>query len=64
MWNAQQLLVRRIARLEHAHLAIERPCPELAQECRVTVGPEWMAVTEAVARETLAGDHHDIVAHG
>ena len=62
--KGEQLLFGGIARLEHAHLAIERPRPELAQECRVTVGPERMAVTEAVAREALAGDHYDVVAHG
>src|SRR6185312_16212735 len=59
----QQLLVAGIARLEHAHLAIERARPKLAQERSMTVGTERVAVTEAVACETLAGDHHDVVAH-
>src|SRR6185437_7123172 len=60
----EQLLVRGIARLEHPHRAIERARAKLPQEGRVTIRSEGMAVTEAVARETLAGDHHDLFAHG
>jgi len=60
----EQLRLGCIARLEHAHSAIERTRGELAQECRLAIGPERMTVAKAVARDALAGNHHDVLAHG
>src|SRR6185437_6352338 len=60
----KQLRFRGITRLEHAHPAVERARGELPQKRRLAIGPERMTVAKAVARDALAGNHHDVLAHG
>ena len=59
-----QLLDARIARLEHLHLPIEPTLLELAYEGSVTVGAEWMPVSEAVTSQALADHDSNLRAFG
>jgi len=49
-----QLGQLRIARFEHPHPRVEPALLEFAQECRVAIGTERMAVAKAVAGQPLA----------
>jgi hypothetical protein len=42
---------------------VQAACPELAHECRVPIGPEGVAVTEAVTRQAVAHNHGDVGLH-
>ena len=54
-----QFLARGRARFHDAHALVEPARDELGEKRRVPVGPEWMAVAEAVTREAFAGDQQD-----
>jgi len=55
--KSAQLFFRGNARLENADALIQSTRFELAYECRMAVGTEGMAVTEAVASKAVANDH-------
>jgi hypothetical protein len=55
--KSAQLVFRGNARLENADALVQSTRFELAYECRMAVGTEGMAVTEAVASKAVANDH-------
>jgi hypothetical protein len=54
----------RAARLEPQHAALKSLFPQLAQKDIVPVWTEGMTLAEAVARNLLAGNQADLLAHG